>query len=183
MARPARSTRPRPRRSSTEAGGFTGKLTIAYNADSAHKEWVEAVCNSIKQSLAIECAGAPSVDFATFLQLRTRQEDQRHVPLRLGMDYPSIENFLAPLYGTGAGSNDAGYSNPAFDAKLKEAAGATDPAASNELYQEAERIARRRPARDPALGLHGARSVGLTRSPRREVDAFGDPNFAGISLK
>ena len=40
------------------------------------------------------------------------------------MDYPSIENFLAPIYGTGAGSNDTGYSNKEFDAKLAEAAAA-----------------------------------------------------------
>ena len=32
------------------------------------------------------------------------------------MDYPSIENFLAPIYGTNAGSNDTDYSNPQFDA-------------------------------------------------------------------
>ena len=42
------------------------------------------------------------------------------------MDYPSIENFLAPIYGTGAGSNDTGYSNKEFDAKLVEAAVRSD---------------------------------------------------------
>ena len=56
------------------------------------------------------------------------------------MDYPSIENFLAPLYGTGASSNDTDYSNKAFDAKLAEAAAATDPDEANKLYQEAEAI-------------------------------------------
>ncbi len=56
------------------------------------------------------------------------------------MDYPSIENFLAPLYATGASSNDSDYSNPKFDAKLKEAAAAPSLDEANKLYQEAEAI-------------------------------------------
>ena len=56
------------------------------------------------------------------------------------MDYPSIENFLAPLYATGASSNDGDYSNPKFDAKLKEAAAAPSLDQANKLYQEAEAI-------------------------------------------
>ena len=63
----ASSTRPRPRRCSTEAGGFKGdKMTIAYNADGDHKDWVEATCNSIKQTLGVDCQAAGVVDFATF---------------------------------------------------------------------------------------------------------------------
>ena len=56
------------------------------------------------------------------------------------MDYPSIENFLAPIYETGASSNDGDYSNPEFDKLLDEAAAATDPAAANAKYQEAEAL-------------------------------------------
>jgi oligopeptide transport system substrate-binding protein len=54
------------------------------------------------------------------------------------MDYPSIENFLAPIYGTGADSNYARYANKEFDAKLNEAASAPDVDKANALYQEAE---------------------------------------------
>jgi oligopeptide transport system substrate-binding protein len=54
-------------------------------------------------------------------------------------DYPHIENFLTPLYGTGASSNDSAYSNPKFDAKLKEAAKATGDD-SLALYKEAEEM-------------------------------------------
>lgn len=49
-------------------------------------------------------------------------------------------NFLGPLYGTGAGSNDGDYSNPDFDAKLAEAANAADVDASTPLYNEAQEI-------------------------------------------
>jgi oligopeptide transport system substrate-binding protein len=56
-------------------------------------------------------------------------------------DYPSIENFLNPLYRTGGSSNDGGYSNPAVDAKLAQADAATSTEQADQLYQEAERMA------------------------------------------
>ena len=93
----ARSTRRRPRPSSQEAGGFKGdKITLAYNADAAHKDWTEATCNSIKQNLGVECAAVGVLDFAT---LRQQVGDRKLKGMfRTGwqMDYPSIENFLAP---------------------------------------------------------------------------------------
>jgi len=38
------------------------------------------------------------------------------------MDYPSIENFLTPLYKTGASANDGDWSNADFDRLVEEAA-------------------------------------------------------------
>ena len=85
-----------------EAGGFKGdKITLSYNADAAHKEWTEATCNSIKQALGVECQAVGVVDFATF---RSQIGDRKMKGLfRTGwqMDYPSIENFLAPIFKTG----------------------------------------------------------------------------------
>ena len=137
----ASTTRPRPRPCSREAGGFKGdKITLSYNADAAHKEWTEATCNSIKQALGVECQAVGVVDFATF---RSQIADRKMKGLfRTGwqMDYPSIENFLAPIYKTGASSNDGDYSNPEFDKDLVDAAAATDPAAANAKYQEAEAL-------------------------------------------
>lgn len=120
-----------------EAGGYKGTLTLSYNADGDHKAWTEATCNSISSTLGVKCRAKPVVDFATF---RTEISEQKLKGLiRTGwqMDYPSIQNFLGPLYATGAGSNDGHYSNPTFDAKLKEAAAAPGDGA-NPLYQEAE---------------------------------------------
>jgi oligopeptide transport system substrate-binding protein len=120
-----------------EAGGYEGTLTLSYNADGDHKAHSEAECNSISKTLGIKCQAKPVVDFATF---RTQISEEKMKGLfRTGwqMDYPSIQNFLGPLYATGAGSNDSRYSNAAFDAKLKEAAGAPADGA-NVLYQEAE---------------------------------------------
>lgn len=122
-----------------EAGGFKGKMAISYNADSDHKGWVTSTCNSIRNALGVDCVATPVPDFATFRQ----QIGDRKMPsmFRAGwiQDYPHIENFLTPLYGTGAASNDGDYSNKAFDAKLKEAAAATGED-SLALYREAEEM-------------------------------------------
>lgn len=122
----------------TKAGGYSGTLTLAYNADAPHKAWTEAVCNSVKDSLGVECKATPYADFATFRTLITDRKMKGMFRTGWQMDYPSIENFLAPIYGTGAGSNDGDYSSAKFDGLLKEAAAAADPAAANAKYQEAE---------------------------------------------
>ena len=55
-------------------------------------------------------------------------------------DYPNAENFLAPLYTTGASSNDGEYSNPAFDDLINEAAQAESVEEATALYQQAEHV-------------------------------------------
>ncbi len=126
-----------------EAGGVPGgRMSIAYNADASHKEWVEATCNQIKNALGVECVATPITDFATMRAAISAHTQQGMFRSGWIMDYPSIENFLTPLYATGASANDGLYSNPAFDAKLQEAAAASDLARANELYQEAEAMLR-----------------------------------------
>jgi oligopeptide transport system substrate-binding protein len=124
-----------------EVGGYKGgPLTLAVNGDAGHKPWADAVCNSIKNTLGLECVTKVTPDFKTLRDLITKREIKGLFRSGWVMDYPSIENFLAPLYGTGGGSNDIDYSNPKFDAKLAEAAAAPTADEANRLYQEAESI-------------------------------------------
>jgi oligopeptide transport system substrate-binding protein len=166
-----------------EAGGFKGdKITLAYNADAAHKEWTEATCNSIKQSLGVECNAVGVVDFATF---RSQIGDRKLKGMfRTGwqMDYPSIENFLAPIYKTGASSNDGDYSNPAFDKLLVEGAAATDPAAANAKYQEAEALLA---ADMPSIPMwYGKATMGWSENVTGvKITAFGTIDLSSISMK
>ena len=119
---------------------FTGSFSIAYNADGPHKTWVDAVCNSIKTVLGIEAAGNP---YPTFKELRA---DVTAHTLTSGFragwqgDYPSMGNFLNMVYRTGAGSNDAQYSNPEFDALLDQAAQTADQTQATTLYQKAQTL-------------------------------------------
>ena len=119
--------------------GFEGGLTLSYNADGDHKTWTEAACQSISDALGVECVATPVVDFATFRAAINAREATGLFRTGWQMDYPSIENFLVPLYATGASSNDNDYSNPEFDALLEEAAALTGEEAIAK-YQEAEAL-------------------------------------------
>lgn len=119
---------------------WSGRYAIAYNADSGHQEWVDAVANSIKNVLGIDAVGVPHPTFAGFrTQITNRTIDTAFRAGWIG-DYPSMIEFLAPLYATGAGSNDVGYSNPEFDAALATAEAAPDLRAADVLVNVAQRI-------------------------------------------
>ena len=98
------------------------------------------------------------------------------------MDYPSIENFLAPIFKTGASSNDGLYSNPAFDKLLVEAAAATDPAEANKKYQEAEALL----ATDfPAIPMwYSTATMGWSdKVTGVKITAFGTVDWSSVSVK
>ncbi|GAA2586469.1 ABC transporter substrate-binding protein [Microbacterium binotii] len=119
---------------------WSGTFQIAYNSDGGHQEWVDAVSNSIKNTLGIDASGAPFVDFAS---LRTEVTNRTiTTAFRTGWqaDYPGLYNFLGPLYATNASSNDGDYSNPEFDKLLQDGISNTDPEAANEDYQKAQEI-------------------------------------------
>lgn len=102
-----------------KAGGYKGTLTIAVNGDGDHKAWSQAVCNGWKNDLGLNCQLKITPDFKTLRDQITKRELTGFFRTGWQMDYPSIENFLTPLYATGASSNDGDYSNKAFDAKLQ----------------------------------------------------------------
>lgn len=122
-----------------QAGGLPGnKIDIWYNSDGGHKDWVEAVCNQLKNNLGVECQGQAVAQFADM-----RKQSRAHTLKGLlrgawSFDYPSIENYLTPLFGTGQSSNDSEWSNPAFDAKIAEGDAAASTEAAIKKYQEAE---------------------------------------------
>jgi oligopeptide transport system substrate-binding protein len=164
------------------AGGYKGTLTLAVNGDGGHKPWADAACNSIKNTLGVDCQTKVTPDFATLLnQLRARELKGT---FRAGwqMDYPSIENFLTPIYAKGAGSNYTNYNNPDFEAKLKEAAAAKTPDESNKLYQEAEGFL----AKDfPAAPMWSyAITVGWSEKVTDvKITPFGRIDLSAIKLK
>ncbi|GAA4797472.1 Dipeptide-binding protein DppE precursor [Corynebacterium canis] len=119
---------------------FTGEFTIAYNADGGHQSWVDAVTNNIKNTLGIEAVGKPYPDFKSLRDEITNRTISSAFRTGWQADYPSLGNFLSPIYATNASSNDGDYSNPEFDAMLKKAAAADDVEESLKLYNEAQEI-------------------------------------------
>lgn len=119
---------------------WSGRYAIAYNADAGHQDWVDAVANSIKNALGIDAAGAPQPTFAGFRTQITNRSIATAFRAGWQGDYPSMIEFLAPLFGTGAGSNDVGYSSEKFDAALAAAEAAPDLAQATGLANDAQRI-------------------------------------------
>ena len=119
---------------------WNGQYVIAYNADAGNQEWVDAVANSIKNVLGIDAVGAPQPTFAGFRTQITNHSIATAFRAAWQGDYPSMIEFLAPLFATGAGSNDVGYSNPEFDAALAAAEAAPTLPQSNAMTNDAQRI-------------------------------------------
>lgn len=165
-----------------EAGGYKGVLTLTINGDGGHGPWAEAACNSIKNSTGADCRVNTLPDFAQFNKFIDGGDWNGMVRSGWQGDYPSIENFLAPIYATGADSNWAKYSNPDFDAKLKEAAAAPTSDEANTLYQEAEAML----AVDlPTAPMwYPATVVGWSdKVTGVKVNAFGVLDYSAISVK
>jgi peptide/nickel transport system substrate-binding protein/oligopeptide transport system substrate-binding protein len=143
-----------------EGGGLPGgQVKISYNADTgSHKEWVDAVCNSINNSLGNDkaCVGNPVGTFADFRNKITAKKMSG--PFRAGwqMDYPLIQNFLQPLYYTNASSNDGHWSNKDFDKLVNQANSETDTAKAISLFQDAEKVVRDNMAAIPLWYQNGS---------------------------
>lgn len=119
---------------------WDGVFEISYNADGGHQPWVEAVTNMISGTLGVEAHGRA---YPTFKQLRDEISGRTiDTAFRSGWlgDWPSVNNFLDPLYGSGGASNDGDYADPEFDALLDRAAAAPDTGAAAAAYRDAQAI-------------------------------------------
>jgi oligopeptide transport system substrate-binding protein len=129
-----------------QAGGWEGPLNFWFNSDGGHEGWVEAVSNQLRQNLGIENIQFETLEFADYLgRLDQGLDDDPATEgvdglFRLGwvMDYPSMQNYLENLHGTGAGSNYTTYSNPAVDELLAQGKQAATLDEAVALYQQAD---------------------------------------------
>ncbi|HEX5144582.1 MAG TPA: ABC transporter substrate-binding protein [Mycobacterium sp.] len=119
---------------------WNGRYVIAYNADGGHQEWVDAVANSIKNTLGIDAVGAPQPTFAALRTSITARTIDSAFRAGWQGDYPSMLEFLEPIFVTGAGSNDVEYSNRDFDGAITAARGASTLEESYALTNAAQQI-------------------------------------------
>ncbi|MET9732787.1 ABC transporter substrate-binding protein [Streptomyces sp. NPDC006458] len=130
---------PEKARALFETTGFEGPIELTSNDDSANQVWIDAACRTITAALGVEARYAPVPTFGEFRKLIN--EEKMTTIFRSGWvaDYPSIENFLNPIFRTGAAVNGSGYSNPEVDALLARADAAATEQEGWELYREAEK--------------------------------------------
>ncbi|GGK14331.1 peptide ABC transporter substrate-binding protein [Pilimelia terevasa] len=122
------------------AGGFTGELPLFYNADSGHKDWMEAVAAQLQQTLGIRARAEAVPTFAALRKLVTDRKMTGGHRSGWRADYPDVELWLGPNYTTSGAGNDSGYSNPRVDALYREGVRSRDIDAAHARFAEAGRL-------------------------------------------
>ncbi len=122
-------------------GGLTPgtRLKLAYNNDGGHEPLVQAWKDQLEKYLGVvvDLDGRP---FAEHLQQRD-QGDFDIARAAWAADYPTPDNILFPLLGTGVEDNDGRYSNTAFDTLITKARSPVSGAERKKAIQDAEKIA------------------------------------------
>ncbi len=124
-----------------EEHGGLDEIVMWFNSGAGHEEWVEAIANQYTETFGLE-QGAITFESVEFADYLSNFLDPQAItgPFRLGwgMDYPSPENYLDPLYNQNADSNYFGYVNEDFEALVQEGNRAESIEAGIESYQAAE---------------------------------------------
>ncbi|MCH4209461.1 peptide ABC transporter substrate-binding protein [Bifidobacterium sp.] len=157
---------------------WSGEFEISYNADGPNfRDVYNAVANQIKNTLGIKAIANGMPTKQEYLTAGSAGKLTAAFHDNWGPDYPSIENYLKPIYSTDAantGSNFGDYRNPEFDTLLTQAAKASSTEAANKLYQQAEEIL----LRDlPSMPLYNVNAVAVTTKDisSLEFDWGGSP--------
>ncbi|MFD7602619.1 ABC transporter substrate-binding protein [Streptomyces mirabilis] len=123
-----------------DGGGVPGNaMTIQYNADGGHKEWVEAVCNSITNATGVKCSGDSKADFQADLDARDAHAVKSMYRSGWVLDFPMNANFIRDLFGSKSDGNTSGFSNKKIDADIAAADSASSLADSEKKYQDIEK--------------------------------------------
>ncbi|MEV7779330.1 ABC transporter substrate-binding protein [Kitasatospora sp. NPDC088351] len=128
----------------TQANGVPNNtIELGYNADGGHKEWIEAVGNQLKKNLGVEVTFKPFEKFGKILDALGDKQYSGAFRMAWSMDYPSIENYLRPIFSKVAienGSNYGGYVNEQFETLLSQADQAKTEEEGLKLYQQADDV-------------------------------------------
>jgi peptide/nickel transport system substrate-binding protein/oligopeptide transport system substrate-binding protein len=121
-----------------EAGGWTGELTLNFPGDDpVMEQGMEAVANQWKQNLGIDVKLNP-VNPNSYYDFTLNHEAKGPWWDGWVQDYPSLQDYLEPLYGKNGGSNNTGYDNPQFDALLAQGNASTGKDGGMAFYQRAD---------------------------------------------
>jgi oligopeptide transport system substrate-binding protein len=164
-----------------KAGGFKGDMVFYYNADSSHKEWFEAVANSVKNTLGITARAEGIPTFSVFRQQINAHQMKGPYRAAWQQDYPDVENWVGPLYVTGGSSNDGLFSNPQVDALYKEGTSAADPTTAHAKFAEAVKVV---DAQVPAMPIYFYQEQWGT-SPhisKAEVTNVGELDLSSVEI-
>ena len=121
-----------------DADGKRGiKVTLTYNLDGDHKSVMEMVMADWN-ALGID-TDSNTAEWASILSNTYPNQDFQAGRLGWIADYPIMDNFLYPLFYTGADNNYGGYTNADVDKTLLDARATADDDERIAKYQEADK--------------------------------------------
>ncbi|KAF0835697.1 peptide ABC transporter substrate-binding protein [Nocardia caishijiensis] len=116
------------------------RYTITYNSDGGHQAWIEAVANSVKNTLGIDAVASP---VPTFKDVRDAVNAETiGTAFRYGWqgDYPTMMQFLGSNYYSYSETNNVNYNNPEVDRLFDAAMAAATKEESYKLIGQAQAI-------------------------------------------
>ncbi|MEV4206600.1 MULTISPECIES: peptide ABC transporter substrate-binding protein [Nocardia] len=119
---------------------WSGQYQITYNSDGGHQAWIEAVANSVKNTLGIDAVANP---MPTFKNIRDAVNAKTiGTAFRYGWqgDYPTMMQFLSSQYYSFSETNNVNYNNPEVDRLFDAALAAPTQADSYKLIAQAQAI-------------------------------------------
>lgn len=166
---------------------ITGNLPLFFNAGAGHDAWMQAVAQQISDTLGIKAvAQAATTQFTGSSGYTAWVGKSAPASVdRLGwsLDYPTPDDFLYPLLGTGSSDNKSNYSNPAFDTLIQQARAEPDSAKREKLYQQAEDLALQDMPILPMWWRTQVRLVKLNKWGGVGMDPYEDPTIRTVFLK
>ncbi|MEU8196853.1 ABC transporter substrate-binding protein [Microbispora amethystogenes] len=161
----------------SNGGKDVKSIDLSYNADGAHKEWMEAVANNIRTNLQVEVNVKPYEKFADILNDLGDGKVKGAFRMAWIMDYPSPENYLRPIFGTGGSSNYVQYSNKEFDELLNKGDSAASLDEGVQFYQQADDLALKEMAYVPIYfyttnGAFSSNVKNVKIDPFERIDVF-----------
>jgi ABC-type oligopeptide transport system substrate-binding subunit len=95
-------------------------------------------------------------------------------------DFPHAHDFLGLLLRSGSSANAGGWSDPAYDALIDDAAATSDPAEQERLYAEAQAIVREMA---PVIPMRYGGTWALSRGGLlgSDVSGVGILRYAGLA--
>jgi ABC-type transport system substrate-binding protein len=160
--------------------GIEGTINFWFNEGAGHEEWITVVGNYWNTAFGVEYALQARV-WADYLQAQS--DHALDGPFRLGwvMDYPSAQNYLAPIYGEGAGESNFGYVNEEANALMAEGNSAATIEEGLALYNEAEDLI----LQDmPNIPVRFGRTLGAYNDnvSNVSVDKFGNIDLLTVTV-
>jgi oligopeptide transport system substrate-binding protein len=156
-------------------------MVFYYNADSSHKDWMDAVAQQVKTNLGINARAEGVPTFAVFRQNINAHKMTGPYRAAWQQDYPDVENWVNPLYVKGGSSNDGLYSNPQVDALAKQASSAPSLEASHEAFAKAVEVVDQDVPSIP-IYFYGQQSGHSEKIKKLELNNVGELDITSVEL-